>query len=339
MSGWHRLLQGNRLLRSGVLCWGWFFRAGQGSGTPPRARQQRTTVTNDALRPFKLAPVPPARRPAIPPSSRNPRPAGWPPLRPTPLPRRRPSWRASWGRSRRCWRNCCAARGHLARRTRRRRPKVQPAPESAHCQQARASPHSLHSPLAVDLPAVPCPPAACLCSCSRQVPCPALHVMHSSPRRPVLPAAVRAGGMAADAATPASVASALPQRTEAAASSAVVNGSAAEQAQHGEAEQPEHHTPQRPAQQQAPPSPGAETPVPPPHPASYMQVLEMLEKGQTPPGIRVRGSAQGHEGGDERGGSAAGRAAGARSGKVAGSAAGRACHDKPCPAWPLPATP
>ncbi|PSC69773.1 Peroxisomal membrane PEX14 [Micractinium conductrix] len=95
------------------------------------------------------------------------------------------------------------------------------------------------------------------------------------------------GGMAADAATPASVASALPQRTEAAASSAGVNGSAAEQAQHGEAEQPEHHTPQRPAQQQAPPSPGAETPVPPPHPASYMQVLEMLEKGQTPPGIRT----------------------------------------------------
>ena len=28
-------------------------------------------------------------------------------------------------------------------------------------------------------------------------------------------------------------------------------------------------------------------PTPPPHPASYMEVLEMLEKGQTPPGIRV----------------------------------------------------
>jgi hypothetical protein len=26
---------------------------------------------------------------------------------------------------------------------------------------------------------------------------------------------------------------------------------------------------------------------PPPHPASYLEVLEMLEKGQTPPGIRV----------------------------------------------------
>lgn len=30
-----------------------------------------------------------------------------------------------------------------------------------------------------------------------------------------------------------------------------------------------------------------EPPKPPPHPASYMEVLEMLEKGQTPPGIRV----------------------------------------------------
>ena len=32
-----------------------------------------------------------------------------------------------------------------------------------------------------------------------------------------------------------------------------------------------------------------ESPAAPPHPASYMEVLEMLEKGITPPGIRVRG--------------------------------------------------
>lgn len=29
------------------------------------------------------------------------------------------------------------------------------------------------------------------------------------------------------------------------------------------------------------------SPAPPPHPASYLEVLEMLERGQTPPGIRV----------------------------------------------------
>lgn len=47
---------------------------------------------------------------------------------------------------------------------------------------------------------------------------------------------------------------------------------------------------------------GGGTPSPPPHPPSYLQVLDMLQRGETPPGIRVRGVGWGgRRGGEGRG--------------------------------------